>query len=553
MRITNGFEVDGNLYEYKNLEQRANGVALFDAQTGFGGIDFYPFDGATVKVVTGVISTDMKNLEPEFNNKVYYLVSDRVYTRNDKDLMISLATEIPVVLNVDVYEGTFVFNNPDSLPYLYLLWNYVDTLSGTSANYVGDEADKIITVDFGSNVGIASLDYSVASAVDTQFVLKYNNAIVGDTGLINSTSGSLAFNKFSPDITTALLYTYSPSSGNDWTVSRTLPSLTSFYIYAPNDGIESTVRDQIADTQMWHDGSGAVPVAGNNIYTDVNGLERFAGGNAYHLVSPTIMIAPPISGLTWVIVNDFGQAVSGGAVDYGPTIAPTITQGEIAIVRGESVDILFQADAQVDTWNVITSMDDYELTGSDTGTIFTYTDKYGNTVRVTVSINDTITIASSTTPVVILGSGGSTNIGVSISSVLPIGLDFDINSGRLFGSVTDGYIFPIELTATNIIGTSAPVTVNIVIVSSNSLTPFAIDIENVSDDPAVSCALTGVYSLLYHNGNAALPDVNDIIFIDPRGLNPLMGGNVWYNIETGVYVVKVTESGAVSQSSNCLF
>jgi hypothetical protein len=551
MRITNGFEVDGNLYEYKNLEQRANGVALFDAQTGFGGIDFYPFDGATVTVVTGVISTDMKNLEPEFNNKVYYLVSDRVYTRNDKDLMISLATEIPVALNVDVYEGTFVFNNPDSLPYLYLLWNYVDTLSSTSANYVGDEADKIITVDFGANVGIASLDYSVASAVDTQFVLQYNNAIVGDTGLINSTSGSLVFNKFSPDITTALLYIYSPSAGNDWTVSRTLPSLTSFYIYAPNDGIESTVRDQIADTEIWHDGSGALPVAGNNIYTDANGLERFAGGNAYHLVSITLMVAPPVSGLTWIIVNDFGQAVSGGAVDYGPTVIPTITQDDIYVVRDESVNIFFQADAQVDTWNIITAMHDYELTGSDLGTIFTYTDKYANTVRVTVNINETITVASSTTPVVILGSGGSTDLGVSISSVLPVGMTFDPATGRLFGSSSEGYIYPIEVTATNIIGTSAPVTLNILITSADSLTPFAIDIENVSDDLAAVCALTGVYSLLYHNGNAALPDVNDIIFTDPRGLNPLMGGNVWYNIETGLYAVKVTESGTVSVSSDC--
>lgn len=551
MRITNGFEVDSNLYEYINIEYKSDGVALFDALTGFGGIDYYPYDGATVKVVTGAISTELKSLEPEFNNKVYYLVSDKVYTKSDKDLMISLATEIPVVFNVDRYEGTFVFNNPDALPYLYLLWDYVDTLSGTSANYVGDESDKIITVDFGTNAGIASLDYSVASAVDTQFVLKYNNAIVGDTGFINSTSGSLEFNKFSPDITTAELYTFSPSAGNDWTVSRTLPALTSFYIYAPNDGTESTVKDQIANTQMWHDGSGLVPTAGNNIFTDANGLVRFDGDNAYHLVSPTIMVTPPVSGLTWIIVNEFGQSVSDGAVDYGPTIAPTITQGEVAIVRGESVNIKFQADVHVDTWNVITDMDDYELTGSDTGTIFTYTDKYTNTVKVTVNINDTITIASSTTPVIVLGNGGYTNIGVSISSVLPVGLNFDINSGRLYGSVTEGYIFPIELTATNVIGTSAAVVVDIVIVSSDSLTPFAMDIENISEDALTSCALTGVYSLLYHNGNAALPDVNDIIFTDPRGVNPLMGGNVWYNIETNVYVVKVTESGTVSESSNC--
>lgn len=553
MRITNGFEVDSNLYEYKNLEQRANGVALFDAQTGFGGIDFYPYDGATVKVVTGVISTEMKNLEPEFNNKVYYLVSDRVYTRNDKDLMISLATEIPVTLNIDKYEGTFVFNNPDGLPYLYLLWDYVDTLSGASANYVGDESDKIITVDFGANVGIASVDYSVDTASDTQFVLKYNNAIVGDTGLINSTSGSLVFNKFSSDITTAELYTYSPSAGNDWTVSRTLPSLTSFYIYAPNDGTESTVKDQIADTQMWHDGSGSVPTASNNIFTDANGLVRFDGGSAYHLVSPTIMVSPPISGLTWVLVNEFGQSIRSGDVDYGPVVAPTITQGEVAIVRGEDVNIFFQADTHVDIWNVITDMVDYELTGSDTGTIFTYTDKYTNTVRVTVNINDTITIASSTAPVIVLGNGGYSNLGASVSSVLPAGLDFDINTGRLYGSVTDGYIFPIELTADNAIGVSAAVVVNIVIISSDSLTPFAIDIENVSGDAPTSCALTGVYSLLYHNGNDSLPAVNDIIFIDPRGTNPLMGGNVWYNIETNVYVVKVTESGTVSESSDCTF
>jgi hypothetical protein len=198
-------------------------------------------------------------------------------------------------------------------------------------------------------------------------------------------------------------------------------------------------------------------------------------------------------------------------------------------------------------------MDDYELAGSETGTIFTYTDKYTNTVRVTVNINETMTVASSTIPVVILGDGGFTYLGVSISSVLPIGMTFDPATGRLFGSSSEGYIYPIEVTATNSIGTSTPVTFNILITSAGSLTPFAIDIENVSEDPAVSCALTGIYSLLYHNGNAALPDVNDIIFIDPRGLNPLMGGNVWYNIETSVYVVKVTESGTVTESSNCSF
>jgi hypothetical protein len=551
MRITNGFEVDSNLYEYKNLEFKADGVALFDAQTGFGGIDYYPYDGSTVKVVTGAISTELKNLEPEFNNKVYYLVSDKVYTKSDKDLMISLATEIPVVFNVDRYEGTFVFNNPDGLPYLYLLWDYVDSLGVGLVNYTGDKSDKVISIDYGVNVGIANIDYSVNNSVDTRFVLKYNNATVGDTGFINSTSGTLQFNKFSTDITTAELYVYSPSDGNDWSIEKIYPSLTSFYIYAPNDGTESTVKDQIANTQMWHDGSGLVPTAGNNIYTTADGLEKFDGGNSYHLVSQTLMVTPPVSGMTWIIVNEFGQSVSDGDVDYGPIVAPTITQEDIYVVRGESVNVIFQADAQVDTWNVITDMHDYELTGGDLGTIFTYTDKYTNTVRVTVNINDTITIASSTTPVLVLGSGISTDLGVSISSVLPVGMTFDPSSGRLFGSATEGYIYPIEVTATNIIGTSAPVTFNIFITPEGSLTPFAIDIENVSEDVITSCALTGVYSLLYHNGNAALPAVNDIIFLDTRGLNPLMGGNVWYNIETGVYVVKVTESGTVSESSDC--
>jgi hypothetical protein len=83
------------------------------------------------------------------------------------------------------------------------------------------------------------------------------------------------------------------------------------------------------------------------------------------------------------------------------------------------------------------------------------------------------------------------------------------------------------------------------------LTPFAIDVENFSDNGAGACALTPVYSLLYHNGIGNIPDVNDDIFLDHRGIDLFMGGSRWYNIDTASFSIKICETGKVCDTHIC--
>jgi len=149
MNTEQGFSYTGSSdYLLNNVPLGPTEIALFDTLTGFGGIDYIPYDGATVTLKTGEINAnvDIKNLEPSLNNKVYYLVSDVLYDETQKDLIISLATEVPVSLIANRYEGSFVFNNPNNYSNLYLIWDYTDSLSSGFGSYSGGAVEKYIDI-----------------------------------------------------------------------------------------------------------------------------------------------------------------------------------------------------------------------------------------------------------------------------------------------------------------------------------------------------------------------------------------------------------------------
>lgn len=585
MFTNQGFQYTGSSnFDIDNIDLGPSQVALFDSLTGIGGIDFMPYDGATVKVYTGLINTDpsLKNFEPSLNNKLYYLVTNEVYDETQKALMISLATAVPVSLVGGRYEGTFVFSNPNDYDNLYLIWDYQDNLTTGTASYSGIPATKYISIDYGSRRGIAGVDYQTLGR-PCRYVLEYNNEVLFDTGyiglnsalnvtsllaagvsqddiklvfpydgLVDNGTGSLLFKKVTeaPD---AVITVYAPISSVSYIINQVDPYLKSFYIDT-TDGDLSTVCSQTASTQYWHNGSGTYPVTGDTIYLDSAGTSTYDGNNAYHLVSETIMMAPPVSGGIYTFVNQNGLVLLHGPCDCNEVAVPFVYQDDIYLTEGESINIYLQASGNPTSWQVITSCETYELTGGTRGTLYTYSDCYGNTQNITVGV-DNIPIyvcSTSSAPTVVVGDGTATLYDPICSEfLLPKGLTFSSDTGNITGIPEESCTFPITLRAINCAGPSASKDINIIINTGIKLTPFAIDVENFGDTGDAACAVTPIYSLLYHNGQGRVPDVNDTIYTDYTAQTKFMGGSQWYHIDHSTYSIKICETGNVCDKNEC--
>jgi len=499
MKLEGRFSYTGSsAYDLSNIEVSPNGLALFDAVTGVGGIDYMPYDGATVFIASGIVNTSgVKNFLPSLNNKAYYLVTNTLYTEADKDTIISLATSITMALSGSRYTGSFVFSNPSNYEYLYLIWDNVDRIEGGSASYSGDADTKHLDIDFGTNIGVAGVTHTL-TGTPSRFILKYNGSVVGDTGYIglNSTTnyndliaagvdaadikltlpldglvdngtGDLLFSKNTSE-GSAILSVYSPLAGNTWSLTQIDPSLTSFYLDTDN-GTLSNVCSQIANTQMYHDGVNALPVNGDRIYRDSAGANAFDGANSYHLISTTSMGAPPVSGGVFLAIDADGVAYAYGECDCSEVAIPVIDQDDLSFVMGEQVDITISATNNPTSWEVVSSCDKYILTGGDKGSIFSVTDCNGVIKNVTVNINQSTTVCA-TAAAISFGTGTATLNGACVDSVFPRGLSFDTNTGRLYGIPEDTCSYSVELIATNCFGDS----INTTIVIDVASTPAAI-------------------------------------------------------------------------------
>ncbi len=579
MSLNQAFSYTGSSeYNLPNIGIPSNGIALFDSRTGIGGIDYMPADGDTVTVIAGFdsgVDTIVRQFEPDMNNNIYYLVTDIDYGANDKYEILSLATAVPVIFTVAKrWEGTFLFSNPDDLPNLYLIWDYTDNLNLGIITYVGKNTDRIVNIDYSSNRGIAGVDYA-ALTKPVRFQLKWNNVTVGDTGyvglnslsnynaliaagvdandiklvypydgLVDNGTGQLRFNKFAT-LAEAYLLISAPLNNNSLNVVKVDTALTDFFIDITNGDI-TNICAQVPSTKYYHDGSGALPTIGNRIYTDAYGAVLFNGANAYHQINS---VAASIG--LYVAIDENGTIYAEGSCVCAEVADPVVSQVDLTFVRNQAVIIQFEASNNPTSWDVTATCDEYTLFGGTTGTVFNMTDcKYG-VQDVTVSINESRVICSSTLPTVVGGDGTVTLNGPCLSSILPNGLSFDLNTGILSGTVVDTCEFSMEVTATNCFGTSAPETINITVMADNKFKPFLIDIENFGVDGATACLISPLYSVLYHNGAGDIPVVGDYIYRDAFSTQPLMGGDMWYKVYSSLDSLEVSNFGKVCDAHTC--
>lgn len=590
MSINQGFSYTGSSeYIFSNVAIQDNGIALFDSLTGIGGIDYMPADGDTVTVIAGFdtsAKTDVRQFDPGMNNNAYYLVTDTDYTANDRDIILSLATPVTMTYNLITkrYEGTFVFSNPDELPNLYLIWDYTDNLNTGTIGYSGKRTERTVNIDFGSNRGICGVDYATINR-PVRYKLIWNNVLVADSGyvglnsitnynaliaagvdpndiklvypydsLVDNGTGQFRFNKFS-SVSEAYLLISAIRDSSSFSVTRVDPSLTSFYM-DPTPSDLSTVCSLTPNVEYFHDGIGSIPVIGDRVYLDVDGINLIDGANSYFQTSSTSLPSPPLSGGTWVAIGTDGIVYDEGGCDCAEIAEPTITAQGFVFTTNQNVNVQIEATNNPTSWEIITTCEEYTLSGGTTGTIFTYDDcKYGSQT-VTVNINDTKVICSDTAPVIVGGDGSSTLNGACLSSVLPRGLSFDTNSGIISGTVSDECDFSFDVEATNCFGTSTTETITISIVASSKFKPFLMDVENFGTDGTAACALTApLYSVLYHNGVNDVPTTGDLILrvYDAAGnATPFFGGGMWYRVYNSGDVIKICETGKVCDVFTCV-
>ena len=586
MKTEQSFSYTGSsTYTLNNVSVSENSVSLFDELTGFGGVDYVPYHGSTVTVMTGAIDStdDILKLQPSLNNKLYYLVSDVQYGEDDKDLIISLATEIPVVLNGGTlkYEGTFVFNNPNDYEYIYLIWDYTDTLNSGSVSYSGDATTRNINIGFGTSVGRGGISYD-GNAKPTRYILKWNGSTVGDTGyvglnstanynalialgiadsdiafsrpingLVDNSAGAISFSKTVSDIEEALLNVYSPLDASFWTIDHVPVSLKPYYTSLSN-GTLANVGAQTANVLKYHNGTETTPVDGDRVYSDSDGLTPYDGANSYHIKSPTSMGAPYVSGGVYNAIDTEGLCYLSGFVDCQEAVVPFISQTDITLKQNVSTNIIVQASSNPTSWTIASTCNRYSISGGVKGGTYTYTSCESLTAsKGVINANSTIEVTSTTLPVVTLGTGVVTSLGTDISNSLPAGLAFLTDSGTIEGTPIDTCSKSITLTATNCKGSSISKTINISVVIEGGITPFPIDVENFGDTGDSACAITPIYSLMYHNGVGRVPAVGDKVFRDPEGITPFIGGERWYKIDNATYSIKIGSSGYVGFINEC--
>jgi len=121
------------------ITMNQNGVSLYNANTGMSSNGVIPAIGSTVKMISNKQTGD--TITGGITN-FKYLVSDTLYTENDiNSLKPELSTATPL-LNPSVgnYESSFVYNNPDVLQYLYLVWDYTISAEMDEAFAYGGES-----------------------------------------------------------------------------------------------------------------------------------------------------------------------------------------------------------------------------------------------------------------------------------------------------------------------------------------------------------------------------------------------------------------------------
>jgi hypothetical protein len=367
------------------IDTNNNNSIVLSTEEGYQGIDSIPYDGATVTMKAE--STSSRTFNPALNNRMFYLVTDQVYTPDQYDDIISAATEIYPTISGHgtVFTATFVFSNPNNYKNLYLIWDYVNDMDEGQTSGRDTDFERYIDIDYGSDLGRSGLYYDIDSTparikiqwggevvLDTGYVglnstANYNALIAAGVsdddinlvepydGLVNNGTATATFNKYN-STGDAIIKVESPLTTVSWAIETVSPSLTSFFI-DPTDGTIDDVCNQCPTTTYYHDGEGTRPVEGDRIFTDTAGASPYDGNSAYHLTDTVTCPGAPIADGQWIIVDSDGYVTATDTCNCVQFAPPLISQDSITFRVGQSESIRPVVSGDPTSWTVVSTIE----------------------------------------------------------------------------------------------------------------------------------------------------------------------------------------------------
>ena len=554
----------------------AGDYSFEDLSPDFLGQGPIPNEGDTVDVAggTGYQSASgafTKPFNPNLGDKMYYLDTDVVYDPSDGDTLITDATELTVSTNGGIstlvtdtgdrivtdtgdgiavllnYTGSFIYDGIGN--YLYIIIDYKNNLDmGGSVTTIPAplvSAPESIRLNNTDQIGKYTITYSSDSS-DIRFTVENaNGAVVADSGYVNAPS-SATFNISKTLSGQDVVKVYNRDYVGNPTYDLSVGSigLTSASIGSAGfDTVAGACASSTTQT-IYHNGASALPIPGNIIYTTADGAALFIGNNEYYK-----------AGTNALQINNLGVVIGSTSCICGESAVPVVIQPSINIVQNQDVSLTIQATNNPFSFAAAGNCREFSLFGGSGGAVFAGQDcKTGLEKQVFVSTNETITMCfflDSVYKVAGASDAAFTDIGGCTDTALPDGITFETLTGTLTGAATVAGNFTFTVTATNCVGTSAPVSFDITVqpdVEPNK--SFFIDNTSAQTTSSAACSLTPTYSVMYHDGILSYPVIRDIIFQDESGLNRFAGGNLWYRMESGV-AIKVDNEGIVQDTFLC--
>lgn len=564
-------------YEFNDTIFKPVDVALFDTSSDVAGTNGIPAPGDTVTVYAykdnaSALNAELNPFIPTAGNKVYYLVSNTEYTEEDYATVISLGTPVTMSLVGSEYSGTFVYTAPSNETYLYLVWDYRNTIAcGSSVSYSGEPTTTPTIINMGAGNGRASFTYDAQSTPD-RFVVTIGGNIVADSGyvglntlanynaliaagvstndialsspyngLVNNSTGTLSFVKTSTEET--VLTVYSPLSSNSWTATTACASLTSFTLDTTN-GTLANVCSQTPSTTKYHNADGGVVSIGCTVYNDAAGATVYDGGNAYHK-----------TGTNLIFITSNGVVTELATCVCSETVPPIVTVSDMEFIVGQDVNFVVPATNSPISYTLVSSCSNFSLYGGSSGATFYGANcETGYYETIVVSGGQTLTRCfASGTVTQIAGSADATLLvtGACSGFSLPAGLTFESSTGTISGVVEGPGEYQASFTATNCFGTGPSTQVVISSVLSDSpATSFEVFI-NAQGTAAAACGLLVLgWDYLYHNGYYTYPIVGDTVYLQSRGGNVFQGGGSWYKTNNN-QAIEIGNDGVVTSVFNC--
>jgi len=141
----------------------ADGITLFETNTGIQGLTRYPLEGANIRIEAFKDTINSGRFVEDAANTLSYLISNTVYTEADVATIKTLATELDITtLNEGAVPetsfGEFTLNRPVGDEILYLIWNYES---------LAINRDTYIYIYFDSSGSMASTEEPLEIMRDT--------------------------------------------------------------------------------------------------------------------------------------------------------------------------------------------------------------------------------------------------------------------------------------------------------------------------------------------------------------------------------------------------